>query len=117
MDEADREREACKLQAFTFYTYAQAAPNKEAQDAWRAAEAQMEMASLCLAPAGIARHRSNAAIFVRAAQAAEAGRPPQSPPAPSLEEAEAKRKAAQAVINEKRERTRLANLKKKFGEP
>lgn len=113
----DREREDYKRQAFTFYRFAQEAATEELQDLWRAAESQMEIASLANAPEIAAHHVAAAARFARHAQHVEKHGPPTpATPAPDLAEREERRKAAQAVINEKRERTRLANLKKKFGE-
>ena len=115
----DREREGYQRQAFTFYRLAQEAATEELQDLWRAAESQMEMASLANAPEIAAHHVASAGIFVRTAQSVERRlanpEPPPEAPAETIVR-EARRKAAQAAINEKRERTRLANLKKKFGD-
>jgi hypothetical protein len=116
MDDLDKEREGCKSQAFIFAKYAQEAKTEAVHDLWRDASHAMQMASLCLAPDGIAKHRSEAARLARAAQYEEQ-RPAQPAAAQSdPHEEERKRKAAQAVINEKRERTHFERLKKKFGE-
>lgn len=113
----DREREGHQRQAFTFYRLAQEAATEELQDLWRAAESQMEMASLANAPEIAAHHVSNAALFSRTAQSVERRLADPEPPPEAPAEAilrEARRKAAQAVIKEKAERTRFENLKKKF---
>lgn len=67
----DREREGYQRQAFTFYRLAQDAATEELQDLWRAAQSQMEIASLANAPEIAAHHASNAALFVRTAQSVE----------------------------------------------
>lgn len=114
----DREREGYKRQAFTFYRCAQEAATEELQDLWRAAETQMEIASLANAPEIAAHHVASAAHFARHAQYVEKHPTESSKPdddhADRVSERERQRKAAQAVIKEKRDRTRFENLKKKF---
>jgi hypothetical protein len=115
----DREREGYQRQAFAFYRLAQEAATEEIHDLWRAAESQMEIASLANAPEIAAHHVASAAHFARHAQYAEQNlsnpaSPPETPEDTTLREE--RRKAARAVIKEKADRTRLANLKKKFGD-